>query len=223
MKKIISLLFSLLITLNMIAHTQPNVAVFCSADDKACDQFKIIAYNLGIKLAKHNFGLVTGGSRTGLIKEVVDGYAAHAQNLGHLYGVLPQALAPYNVHHLLIPQNNLKWSKNIHSRLMDFHELADIIIILPGGYGTLHELMDFLVHNQFGLHKTQMLLININGYWDHLISLFQTMLKQQLLSPKHLEALLIVESADQCIEKILLKDNHNTQQGLDSHYWEQKK
>jgi hypothetical protein len=216
-----SALFSLFLFNSIIsARPNSNVAVFCSADDKASAHFKSVAHSLGSQLARHNFGLVTGGSRTGLMKEVVDGYANATTNLENLYGILPQALINYNVHHLSIPAKNLMWSKDIHSRLSDFHALTDIIIILPGGYGTLHELMDFLVHNQFGIHKTQIILLNIDGFWNHLLSLFKSMADQQLVSLKHLNMLTIVQSVEECIQCI---NSVHEVQDLASHYWEQNK
>ena len=221
MKKIIFLItISLLNTIS--ATPAQNVAVFCSADDKANNQFKLLAYNLGTLLAQNNLGLVTGGSRTGLMKEVIDGYASQTNDLSKLFGVLSEALASYNVHHLTIPSANLKWSGTIHSRLSDFHGMTDTIIILPGGYGTLHELMDFLVHNQFGLHKTQIMLVNINGFWDHLLALFNHMAQEKLLALKHLEQIMIVQSPEQCVLKILNQESNTPQHALNTHYWEQK-
>ncbi len=212
----------LLTTLNIFTNDSiVRVAVFCSADDKVSESFKILAHNLGKQLAKHNFGLITGGSRTGLMKEVVDGYTSGATSLENLYGVMPQVLAEYNVHHPAIPQENLHWVKTLHIRLAKYHDLADIIIILPGGFGTLHELMDFLVHNQFALNVKPIILINSQGYWDNLLAQFQTMIKHKLLSPKHLTALSLVKSDDECIEKLINQEFlYSEKDGLSSYYWE---
>lgn len=200
----------------------PKVAVFCSADDKAPLEFKNLAYQLGQQLGINNFGLITGGSRTGLMKEIVDGYTNQKGNPNQLYGILPLALKQFNVQHQSIPQENLKWAQNIHERLLDFHQLADIIIVLPGGYGTLHELMDFLVHNQFGIHKTQILLINLNGFWDPFLTMLNTMQSHNLLAKKHFDILSVVISIDECIAKILCKDSSNSEHGLNTYYWEKK-
>lgn len=200
-----------------------NIAVFCSADDKACDSFKNLAYTLGIHLEHNNFGLVTGGSRTGLMKEVIDGYSAASSTHKNLYSILPEVLQSYNVQHPLIPVEQVIWIKTMHARLETFQELSDLIIILPGGFGTLHELIDFLVHNQFSLSKKAIILLNYNGYWDNLLALFQTMVDQNLLSSSHKESVAIATSLDSCIEIHLKKPMPlSPEQGLSSHYWKNR-
>lgn len=198
-----------------------KVAVFCGANNKVSDQLKKLSYNLGTLLGNNNFGLVTGGSRTGLMQEVVNGYVATAPDVKNLYGVLPQVLAHYNVRHDAIPTENFTWVETLHVRLAKFHELSDIIVVLPGGFGTLHEMMDFLVHNQFALTKKPIILINYKGYWDPLLLQFKIMIKAQMLSLAHLASLIIVQSEDECMQKLITKELNYTEQGLNTRYWEQ--
>jgi len=206
----------------LVASSPIKVAVFCGADDKVCDQFKAAAYNLGRQLGTNNFGLVTGGSRTGLMNEITNGYMSTLANPQHLHGVIPQVLAQYDIHHRSIPQENIRWTKTIHTRLATFHELTDAIIVLPGGFGTLHELMDFLVHRQFGLNKKPIILFNPNGFWNSLLMQFNIMIEQKLLSPKHMEVFAVVSCEDECIQVLTMQDQFTSQHGLNSHYWEQK-
>ena len=78
------------------ASSLRTVGVFCSADDKIPNTFKVETFQLGKYIARSKFNLVTGGSKTGLMKEVVDGY--HAENLnGNIYGVIPQALKKFDI------------------------------------------------------------------------------------------------------------------------------
>lgn len=219
MKKIVIICISLL-SWNFVVITQmPKVAIFCSADDKVSERFKQVAYSLGKQLGSLHCGLITGGSKTGLMKEVVDGYASTAQDLKQLYGVMPQVLMQYNVHHSAIPQENFTWTETMHARLATFHALADVIIILPGGFGTLHELMDFLVHNQFALCKKRIILLNPDGFWDNLLAQFHVMVEQKLLALKHLELLTLVSSEQACIEK-LVTEQCQAEHGLQTHYWQ---
>ena len=213
------LLFFLLISMSIQAG-QPMVAVFCSADDNASDQFKILAHNLGKQLAGSHYGLITGGSRTGLMKEVTDGYVATAKDLKNLYGALPQVLASYNVQHTAIPTQNLLWTETLHTRLDIFNQRADIIIILPGGFGTLHELLDFLVINQFTPNKKPIIIINPDGYWDHLLQQFETMIKHKLLSKHHAAALITVSSERECLRLLTTENFVTVEHGLETHYWE---
>ena len=202
-----------------------NVAVFCSADDKASSEYKQVAHKLGRALAKHQLGLITGGSKTGLMKEVVDGYvlASPVRKTvfrNNVHGVMLQAFADFDVHHPSIPSENLKWVDTIHERFTVFHELADVIVVLPGGFGTLHELLDFLVHKQFGLTEKPIILFNSNGYWNPLLLQFQNMITEQLLTDKALAGLQVVDSVDTCMKAIGATENDFPKQGLDDRYWE---
>lgn len=197
-----------------------NVAVFCSADDKVSDGFKEDARWLGSELAKNQFGLVTGGSKTGLMKEVVNGYVGVASSLTNLHGVLPQALASFDVQHPAIPTENLQWVDTIHIRLTAFHERADVIIALPGGFGTLHEILDFLVHKQFGLIQKKIILLNCDGFWNNLINQFQTMIEQNLLTEKALAGLEVFNSVQDCMNALVVEKGTVSEQGLQDRYWE---
>jgi uncharacterized protein (TIGR00730 family) len=211
----LSFLVILVCLIITVCNAQRNVAIFCSADDKASEQFKQLAYTLGKRLGQEQFGLITGGSRTGLIKEVIDGYSQAA--------VMPQVLAKYNVHHTTISQENFTWTDTVYTRLEFFSIHADAVIVLPGGFGTLHELMDCLVHRQFGLNKKSLILFNSDGYWNFLLLQFQVMLEQQLLSPQHMTALSVATSLDECIDMLLKEPSCCAEQGLASYYWQANK
>jgi uncharacterized protein (TIGR00730 family) len=217
MQKVIGLV---LLSITMLNIQATNIAVFCSADDKVCDAFKQSAHYLGQQLGMHGFGLVTGGSRTGLMKELIDGYTTTTRELTHLYGILPEVLKAYNVHHTRIAPEGLHWTETIHHRLATFHELSDAIIVLPGGYGTLHELMDFVVHRQFGLLHKPIILLNLNGYWDNLLCQFATMHAQQLLTENHLSFITIASSEDECMSILLTHSDNADTHSLHTHYWE---
>ncbi|MBT4855640.1 TIGR00730 family Rossman fold protein [bacterium] len=198
-----------------------RVAVFCSADNKVASHLKTMSYNLGNLLAKAKFGLVTGGSKTGLMKEVVDGYHESAQTLSNLHGVIPQALFDYNIHHPSIPCRNIQWVDTLHVRLKVFHELSDAVIVLPGGFGTLHELMDFLANNQFALSKTPVILVNDNHYWDPLLEQFSTMQKASLLAEQHLNFIKVVNTPQECMDILDCGEIAFDEHGLKTLYWEE--
>jgi hypothetical protein len=195
-----------------------NVGVFCSADDQISDAFKKKAFLLGKSLSKGNFGLITGGSKTGLMKEVIDGYVKQCQK-HNVWGILPNALKPFNIQHSSIIKNNLVWTELIHDRLLEFHEKCDVVIILPGGFGTLHELMDFLVHQQFGLIEKRIILVNLENYWTSLLEQFKKMVQQNALKKKHLDQLSVVTSIEECLE-IIVNPHDSKHPGLKNRYWE---
>jgi len=198
-----------------------NVGVFCSADDKISDVNKQHAFRLGQILVENNYALITGGSKTGLMKEVVDGYVSKAPVI-RVQGVMPKILQGYNAVHPDITDDNLTWTETVHQRLSVLHDKCDIVIILPGGFGTLHELMDFLVHNQYGIIKKRIVLLNIEGFWDPLLDQFKSMVEKNSLRQEHLNHLEIVSSIDECLEKMSLPHIVQVGQGFDDRHWEVK-
>lgn len=197
-----------------------KVGVFCSADNKIQNTYKEMAYNLGCALGSAQLELIIGGSNTGLMKEVTDGYLVHGK-ADLISGILPKALQSFNVLHADIPSLNVIWAEDIHQRLKIFYDACDIILILPGGFGTLHELMDFVVHNQFGTQKKPIILLNFQNFWDGLLEQFETMISMGALSPKHFHMITVVRSLQDCLEELCMqgsiKQDHNN---LEERYWE---
>jgi len=196
-----------------------HVGVFCATDEQVPDIYKDEAYKLGSALYQAGHGLVTGGGNSGLMNAVVNGFAVHADTQ-HLRGVIPSVFKDYNVHHLKIPEGNLVWTDNIHQRLQTFHDRCETMVILPGGFGTLHELMDFIVPKQWGLHAKKIILLNIDHYWDYQLLQFKVMVEKNALKQKHLDLLYVVTSVEDCMEAI--KTGCVAHDGLTDRYWEKK-
>lgn len=200
-----------------------NVGVFCSADDKIPPKYKETAHKLGDSLYKKGFGIVTGGSNTGLMKEVMDGYLSNKDAI-KAYGVLPDFLKKHNIHHKGILEKNITWTDKIHTRLNTFSDICQSFIVLPGGWGTMHELMDLLVHIQLGVIKKKVILLNQDGYWDGLLIQFATMLKDGALKQNHYDLLQVVTSIEGCLKALHSENTDlNAHQGLEDRFWEAKK
>ncbi len=215
------IIFSLFVFFPVFSQTPlKKVAVFCSGDDKISECFKREAFSLGEMLAQAQVELITGGSNTGLMKEVVDGFVGSRKSFP-VYGVLPHILKPYNVSHPFIKEGNILWVGSVHERLEIFMDQSDVVITLPGGFGTLHELLDFLVHQQFGLINKRLILLNISGYWNELLALFRKMVEENALQQKHLCHLLVADTVEQCIQYIIdEKEAEISNQGLKDRFWE---
>ncbi|MCE2716841.1 MAG: LOG family protein [Pseudomonadota bacterium] len=182
--------------------SQKMVGIFCSADDKVPHEFKILAYELAKKLREKDLGIVTSASKTGLIREVARGYGSISITTRHFF----------------IPDDNPTWTENLYSRLSAFHERCSVIVVLPGGFGTLHELMDFLVHNQLGLIKVPIIVLNIDGFWDGQLKQFEKMVEKNCLAIKHLSFIKVVPTLEGCIAAIDNEPEHQSHWELDE-YW----
>lgn len=165
-----------------------RLAVFCGSKDGAHPVFREAAGTLGQALAARGIGLVYGGSRVGTMGAVADATLA-AQ--GQAIGVLPHFLQEKELAHPGLTELHLVHS--MHDRKAKMSELADGFIILPGGPGTMEEFFEVFTWAQLGLHEKPCGVLNIEGYYDPLIALFDTMERQGFLIPEH-RAMLIVES-----------------------------
>lgn len=173
-----------------------RLAVFCGSKDGAHPVFREAAGTLGQALAAHDIGLVYGGSRVGTMGAVADATLA-AQ--GQAIGVLPHFLQEKELAHPGLTELHLVHS--MHERKAKMSELADGFIILPGGPGTMEEFFEVFTWAQLGLHEKPCGVLNIDGYYDPLIALFDTMERQGFLIPEH-RAMLIVESdPDRLLER----------------------
>lgn len=207
-------------TLPLQAETTKKIGVFCSSDEKIPKNYKDCAYSLGQALATSGLGLITGGANSGLMSSVVNGYASKGKEV-NLHGVMPSLFKSYNVHHAKIPEANLTWTETIYNRLQHFQDNCDAFVVLPGGFGTLHELMDFIVPKQWGLINKKIVLFNFDHFWDYQLLQFKTMVEKNALQQKHLDMITVVTTQEQCIQALTTKTQEKPQD-LKERYWEKE-
>lgn len=174
-----------------------SICVFCGSSPGSDPDFKVVAKELGALLADQEITLVYGGAKIGIMGQVAE---AALDNDGVVIGVIPEFLKIKEVVHTGL--SKLIVNKNMHERKMKMQELSDGFIALPGGFGTLEELFEILTWGQLGLHKKPIGLLNVNGYYDDLLRLFQTMVGKGLLKENHLRLLLVDTSAQGLLNKM---------------------
>lgn len=171
-----------------------SISVFCGSaigDDPA---FGEDAYKLGKILAEFRIRLVYGGGKTGLMGEVARGALEHG---GEVIGVMPEFLMKKEVAHTGLTE--LIVTSNMHDRKLILNEKADGFIALPGGFGTLEELFEIITWSQLGLHAKPVGILNTQGYYDHLLSLFDHMIKSGLLRPDNRKRLLTEKNINELL------------------------
>jgi uncharacterized protein (TIGR00730 family) len=174
-----------------------NITVFCGSSFGSDPIFEEQATLLGQTLAKQNIQLVYGGSNTGLMKAVADGALNEG---GKVTGVLPHFLQSKEIAHKNLTE--LILVETMHKRKTKMNELCDGVIVLPGGYGTLEEFFEMITWAQLGLHKKPIGILNINGFYDDLIRLVQTMVDKGFLKQINRDMLLISDNIDELLEKM---------------------
>ncbi|MNI31946.1 LOG family protein YvdD [compost metagenome] len=157
-----------------------KIAVFCGSSNGASDVYKEGAKILGKELVKREIALVYGGASVGIMGAVADSVLEEG---GQVIGVLPSFLENREIAHKHLSE--LIIVDSMHERKTKMADLADGFIAMPGGPGTLEEFFEIFTWAQLGLHHKPCGLLNINHYYDPLISLFDHMLKEQFLNEKY--------------------------------------
>ncbi len=163
-----------------------SIAVFCGASIGFDKEFARQARLLGECLAQNNIEVVYGGAKLGLMGAVADG--ALSQN-GRVIGVIPHFLNDREVAHDNLTE--MHFVDSMHDRKMKMNELSEGVITLPGGFGTMEEFFEMLTWAQLGLHQKPVAILNINSYYDHLVSLIDSMVELGFLKQINRDMLLI--------------------------------
>jgi uncharacterized protein (TIGR00730 family) len=174
-----------------------RITVFCGSSLGNDAQFRSQATLLGQTLAKQNIELVYGGAKIGLMGAVADGALSEG---GKVIGVLPKFLRSKEIAHEDLTE--LILVDSMHERKTKMNELSDGVIALPGGFGTLDELFEMLTWGQLGLHQKPTAVLNVNGFYDSLITLAQTMVDQGLLKEVNQKALLISDNINDLLSQM---------------------
>jgi len=162
-----------------------DVCVFCGSSSGQNPVFMQAAQALGKAISDANMGLIYGGAQVGLMGQVADAVLAGGQKV---VGVIPQSFA-HKVSHAGLTQ--LHVVDSMHTRKAMMFELAGACIALPGGFGTLEELTEVLTWAQLEFHQKPIGLLNINGYYDALLSFFDQAVSAGFIKPAHLELLIV--------------------------------
>jgi uncharacterized protein (TIGR00730 family) len=146
------------------------LCVYCGSSPGTDPAFVAAAQNFGKILALNDIRLVYGGGSTGLMGALAQ---AVIDNGGQATGIIPEFLTMKERPRQLAQE--LIVTRDMHERKRTMFERADGFVALPGGVGTLEELVEQLTWAQLGRHKKPILIANINGYWDPLLTLIEHM------------------------------------------------
>jgi hypothetical protein len=151
----------------------------------------------GAALAARGLGLVYGGGRVGLMGAVADAALAAG---GEVIGVIPQELVDRELAHPGVTE--LRVVGSLHERKALMAELSDAFVALPGGFGTLDELMEQLTWSQLGLHAKPVALLDVEGYWRPLISLARHATEEGFVRESDLGAIAVGEEPDAILDRL---------------------
>jgi uncharacterized protein (TIGR00730 family) len=162
-----------------------SVTVYCGSNHGADPAFAERTRELARVLAGSDIRIVYGGGHVGLMGVLAD---AAMEAGGEVIGVMPQALVDREIGHTGLSE--LRVVGSMHERKAQMAELGDAFVALPGGIGTLEELIEVYTWSQLGMHRKPLGVLNVNGYYDALGAFLDHAVEQQLLRAPHREALI---------------------------------
>jgi uncharacterized protein (TIGR00730 family) len=153
-----------------------SVCVYCGSGAGQNPAFAEAALELGQALAAANVGLIYGGGDLGLMGIVARAVLEHG---GHVTGIMPDFL--HDRERLLVDVHELVVVENMHERKHLMFEKSDAFVALPGGLGTLEEFVEQLTWTQLGQHQKPIVLVNVHGFWNPLLELFDKMMEHSFI------------------------------------------
>ena len=174
-----------------------SIAVFCASAPGNNPLFPQAAADLGRALATHNIGLIYGGADVGLMKSVADATLAHG---GTVVGVIPEVLVDLEVSHRGLTE--LHVVDTMHTRKALMAERAEAFLILPGGFGTLEEMFEVLAWQTLRIHNKPILLLNLDGFYDHLLAFLDHAVTAGVLRPGNRDVLLVASTVEDALQQL---------------------
>jgi uncharacterized protein (TIGR00730 family) len=175
-----------------------TILVYCGSSKGHNPIYEAEAKALMQAFKKYDCKLIFGAGSVGIMGVLADEYLRLG---GHVIGVIPSFMEPWEVKHTGIQECYV--TETMHSRKQKMAELADGVIALPGGFGTLDELFEMLTWKQLDLHQMPISVLNTNGYYDHLMAQLQHMVDEGFLKSPNLEALQVESNAEAMVDYIM--------------------
>ena len=178
-----------------MANAIKRVVVYCGANVGNNPAYRAAAEAVGRTLAEQGIGLVYGGGGVGLMGVVADAALAAG---GEVVGVIPEALKVLEVGHKNLTAMHVV--PDMHSRKAMMLGLADAVIALPGGFGTMDELFEALTWSQLDYHRKLCGLLNVAGYYDHLLAWVRHSVDVGLVKAVNMELIISGDSVSELLD-----------------------
>jgi uncharacterized protein (TIGR00730 family) len=172
-----------------------RICVFAGSSPGSRPEYFAAATELGRVLAARNIELVYGGAHVGLMGAVADAVLSQG---GQVIGVIPEALMAKEIAHAGLTE--LHVVSSMHERKALMADLADAFVALPGGWGTLEEFFEILTWGQLGLHRKPCGLLNVQGYYDGLLSFLEHSTTEGFVRREYRAMISVVESPARLLE-----------------------
>jgi uncharacterized protein (TIGR00730 family) len=180
-----------------------NICVYCGSNAGTNPAYAVAARTLGETMAKERIGLVYGAGGLGLMGELARSVLGHG---GRVTGIIPAFLSKKE--RMLRDADELIVVDDMHQRKKLMFDKSDAFVALPGGIGTLEELVEQLTWAQLGRHTKPIVLVNIDGFWEPLLALLRHMSEEAFIRPDMDVRFTTVERAEDVVATILAAAAH---------------
>ena len=171
-----------------------NITVYSASSGQVPDKYVRAAQELGEVIAKGGHTLLNGAGRTGLMGATTDACLAAG---GRAVGIIPQFMIEQGWQH--DGMTELVVTQTMHERKEQMASRADACIALPGGVGTMEELLEVITWKQLGLYLKPIILLNVDGYFDALLQQLERAVEERFMRPQHKDIWRVARDADEAI------------------------
>jgi uncharacterized protein (TIGR00730 family) len=174
-----------------------RVCVFCGSSLGNDDAFARTAEGVARAIVRAGYGIVYGGGSIGLMGVLAD---TAMREGGEVVGVIPRSLARAEIAHSGLTR--LELVDSMHERKARMLALSDAVLALPGAFGTMDELCEMLSWRQLGIHSKPVGLLDVSNYYEHLIALFDDMVRREFLSPENRRLIVAADEIDTLLARM---------------------
>ena len=172
-----------------------NVCVYCASSTQIDKKYFHAAEALGTLIAQRGLRLITGAGNQGLMNAVEEAALAAG---AHVTGIIPTFMMDEGWHHTGLTE--LIETGTIHERKQMMADLSDGVIALPGGCGTLEELLEIITWKQLGLYLNPIIILNIDGYYDHLLEQLKQAIAENFMRDIHGDIWKVASTPEEAVE-----------------------
>jgi len=173
------------------------LCVYCSSSDRLAPRYSAVATALGQEMVARGWGLVYGGGRTGLMGAVARAVKARG---GRVVGVIPEFMKARELAY--DEADELVTVVTMRERKLLMETRADAFVALPGGFGTLEEIMEILTLRQLDVVRKPCVFLNQEGFYDDLLRLFDRMLRENFFKPSNMELFRVAATVPEIFARI---------------------
>jgi uncharacterized protein (TIGR00730 family) len=175
-----------------------SVCVYCASSTQIDEKYFRAAEELGHLIAEHGLTLITGAGKLGLMNTIEN---AALEAGGKVTGVIPTFMVREGWHHEGLTE--LIETASMHERKQTMANLSDGIIALPGGCGTMEELLEIITWKQLGLYVNPIIILNVDGFYDHLLAQLTKAVEENFMRSIHADIWGVATTPEEAIELLL--------------------